>query len=123
MNYNSHTRICLKNKSNSLYTSFNFACFHYIKICIGSIYALSCQAGTKKKGTAGCLCVCILQDTQQEEKKNLHLCSPCQSSCRNPKWPLHMLFQMTETISFSVLLNNSLVCNTNIPCPSVSLQY
>lgn len=50
MNYNSHTQTCLKNKSNSLHTSFNFACLHYIKVCVGSIYAPSWQADTRKRG-------------------------------------------------------------------------
>lgn len=122
MNYNSHTQTCLKNKSNSLHTSFNFACLHYIKVCIGSIYAPSWQADTRKRGLQA-VCVSVFSKIHSKRKKNLHLCLPCQSSCRNPKWPLHMLFQMTETISVTVLLNNSVVCNTNIPRPSVSSQY
>lgn len=121
MNYNSHTQTSLKNKSNSLHTSFNFAC---IKICLGSSYAPSWQARTRKRGLQA-VCVSVFSKIhKQEGKKKFYIyVYHAKAAAEIPKWPLHMLFQMTETISVAVLLNNSVVCNKNIPCPSVCLQY
>lgn len=68
MNYNSHTQTCLKNKSNSLHTGFNFACLHYIKICFGSIYELSWQAGTRKRGLQA-VCVSVFSKIDNKGKK------------------------------------------------------
>lgn len=111
---------CLKTKSDFLHISFNFACLCY-RVCISSIYVPSWQAITKRVLQA--VCLSVFSQIHSEGKKTLHLRLLCLSSYRSPKWYLHMLFQMTEPISVTVLLNNSLVSNTNIPHPSASLQY
>lgn len=69
MNYNSHIQTSLKNKSNSLHSGFNFACLHYIKTCIGSIYAPSWQAATRKRGLQA-VCASVFSKIHSERKKS-----------------------------------------------------
>lgn len=84
-------------------------------------------AGRQEQEKGDCrLFVCLYSPryTSKRGKKKFYIyVYHAKAAAEIPKWPLHMLFQMTETISVAVLLNNSVVCNKNIPCPSVCLQY